>query len=111
MEANSSQGLRKRKVKPTVKEREPGKSKAKTMPKCNQYIGDITDPNVDEFVADNPFLLTGFRIGFHTYWDAARSLFMVHNETMNVWSHLLGAIGFLCTVVYVLVYLQPIALH
>ena len=33
---------------------------------------------------------------------------MLHNETMNVWSHLLGAIAFICTFIYVLVYLQAV---
>ena len=31
------------------------------------YIGDIDDPNLDEFIVDNMFLKTGYRIGFHTY--------------------------------------------
>lgn len=75
------------------------------------YIGDIDDPNIDDFVVDNLYLKTGFRIGMNTYKQAARSLFMVHNETMNIWSHLLGALSFLGVVFYVIVYLQPVSLH
>ena len=36
---------------------------------------------------------------------------MLHNETMNVWSHLLGALLFLLAVVYICVYLKPTSLH
>mmetsp|Transcript_27327 Transcript_27327/g.36566 ORF Transcript_27327/g.36566 Transcript_27327/m.36566 type:complete len:104 (+) Transcript_27327:297-608(+) len=42
---------------------------------------------------------------------AASSIFMLHNESMNIWSHLLGALGFLSLVFYVLIYLQPTSLH
>jgi len=36
---------------------------------------------------------------------------MVHSETMNVWTHLIGALLFLAMVPYVLVYLTPSSLH
>ena len=48
---------------------------------------------------------------FHTYWEAARSLFMIHNETLNVWSHLIGALFFASMIFYVLIYLHPTSLH
>ena len=60
---------------------------------------------------DNPHLKTGFRVCFHTYYDCARSLFMLHNETMNVWSHLIGASIFVFMAFYVLIYLKPTSLH
>lgn len=41
----------------------------------------------------SPFILTGYRV--HFSWRLClRSLFHVHNETGNVWTHLLGAIAF-----------------
>ena len=54
---------------------------------------------------------TGYRIGFHSYKDAARSIFMIHNETMNIWTHFLGALGFVCVVFYVIIYMQPVSLR
>ena len=36
---------------------------------------------------------------------------MCHNETINVWSHLIGSIVFIGMVFYVLVFLPPTSLH
>ena len=60
---------------------------------------------------DNIFLKTAYRIHFHTWWDCLRSLFMLHNETMNVWSHLIGAIMFFSSIFYVIFYVQPTSVH
>ena len=75
------------------------------------YIGDVDDPNLEEYIKDNPYMRKGYRIGFSTYGDAANSFFMLHNESLNVWSHFLGAIFFLLAAVYVCVYLKPTSLH
>ena len=79
--------------------------------KIEPYIGNLDDPNLDDFVKDNKHIKTGYRICFHTYWEAARTLFMIHNETLNVWSHLIGALFFSFLVFYVLIYLHPTSLH
>lgn len=44
---------------------------------------------------DNSFLLTGYRATSNSYISSIRSLFYLHNESVNIWSHLLGAILFL----------------
>ena len=36
---------------------------------------------------------------------------MLHNETLNVWSHLIGALLCIAMGFYVLIYLQPTSLH
>ena len=75
------------------------------------YIGEQGDPNIDDFMNDNAYMMTGFRIGFHTYRQAARSIFMIHNETMDIWTHMIGSITFICVVFYVIFYLQPVNLQ
>ena len=50
-------------------------------------IGHINE--APHFVQDNEFLLYGYRINFFTGKKICRSLFMCHNETVNVWSHIL----------------------
>ena len=55
----------------------------------------------------NPYILTGYRINFTTPIRAIKSILMLHNESFNVWSHLVGTIGFLLMLFYVLAYLQP----
>jgi len=42
----------------------------------------------------NEYIKTGYRINFNSYWKLTKSLFMLHNETINVWTHLLGLIIF-----------------
>ena len=68
------------------------------------YIGNIED--VHEYHADNEFILKGYRIHFLTVPRILKSLFMVHNESFNIWSHLLGFL----TAVFLLIF-SLITLH
>ncbi|KAI6611016.1 hypothetical protein MCOR07_010552 [Pyricularia oryzae] len=40
---------------------------------------------------DNEFILTGYRRASFSFITSARSILQIHNETANIWSHLLGA--------------------
>jgi len=44
------------------------------------------------FAVNNPYILTGFRPE-QTFTEALASLFALHNETLNVWTHLLSFIA------------------
>jgi predicted membrane channel-forming protein YqfA (hemolysin III family) len=44
-------------------------------------------------------ILRGYRIGL-SMKETILSLFALHNETMNVWTHLVGSLYFLCTLLY-----------
>jgi adiponectin receptor len=55
-----------------------------------------------EILRDNECLRTGYRCEFNTWADIWKSLFMWHNETVNVWSHMLGCIGFIIAVFVVI---------
>lgn len=48
----------------------------------------------------NKYILSGYRINHRTYSDAIWSLFTVHNESVNVWSHFLGAKLFIAIIIY-----------
>lgn len=52
-----------------------------------------------DFLRDNEFIEKGYRLNFSTTRKIIKSLFMVHNELFNVWSHLLGALIFLLLLV------------
>lgn len=52
------------------------------------------------FLQDNEFILRGYRIGFNSRPKILKSLFLLHNETVNVWSHLIGVIVFLGLLIY-----------
>ena len=44
--------------------------------------------------AKNDHIVQGYRHNY-SYWQASRSLFQLHNETLNVWTHLIGIFIFL----------------
>jgi predicted membrane channel-forming protein YqfA (hemolysin III family) len=48
----------------------------------------------------NRFILSGYRLNHSTYSDTIWSLFTVHNESVNVWSHVLGAKLFIGMIIY-----------
>ena len=57
----------------------------------------------------NKYIETGYRIGYNTYYKAFMSLFELHNETGNVWSHIIGALIFMCFLLYVFFYMSPVS--
>jgi len=69
------------------------------------FIG--TWEEAPQFLRDNEFVKKGYRINFNSVKRIVRSLFMLHNESMNVWSHLLGVLLFVCLVGYVAIWIRP----
>jgi adiponectin receptor len=66
---------------------------------------------IPEWMTDNKFILHGYRAGY-TMKMCVRSLFSLHNETMNVWTHLLGFLFFAAFGVAMFLYvLSPVWLH
>jgi adiponectin receptor len=61
--------------------------------KISAFIGGMTE--APDHLVDNEFIHRGYRIGYHySIRSILRSLFQFHNESVNVWSHLLGMIFF-----------------
>lgn len=56
---------------------------------------------------DNAFILSGYRQSRASYAHALRSLFYLHNESVNIWSHLLGALTAVASAVYAWSAVQP----
>ena len=46
--------------------------------------------NLPEYLADNEYIQAYYRVDY-SIKDGVKSLFRVHNETGNIWTHLLGA--------------------
>ncbi|XKL65198.1 hypothetical protein PGB90_005284 [Kerria lacca] len=55
-----------------------------------------------QWLQDNDFLHTGHRPPLNSFWACFQSIFRVHTETVNIWTHLLGCIGFMGIAVYFL---------
>ncbi len=56
---------------------------------------------------DNQHITHGYRIGFDSPRKIFRSLFMVHNESVNIWTHFLPALILICFTIYMLVFVGP----
>ncbi|KAF9101934.1 hypothetical protein BGX29_005132 [Mortierella sp. GBA35] len=59
--------------------------------------------DLPHWMQDNPAIWTGYRRPTFSYKKCAASLGFLHNESVNVWSHLLGAIACIAVVPYVYV--------
>lgn len=53
-----------------------------------------------KFLQDNEFIKRGYVINCTSFKKALKCLFICHNETMNTWSHLLGAVVFIFFIFY-----------
>ena len=62
-------------------------------PRDIPYIG--TQKEAPEWMRYNEFILYGYRINFTTKWRAFKSLFILNNQSFNVWSHFGAAIFFI----------------
>ncbi|TNN12634.1 Adiponectin receptor protein isoform 3 [Schistosoma japonicum] len=54
------------------------------------------------WLKDNDLLLHGHRPQLNTVWACVKSVFRLHTETGNIWTHLLGFFGFAIILVFVL---------
>jgi adiponectin receptor len=52
--------------------------------------------SLPEWLKDNEFLLRGHRVPTNSFRACFKSIFKIHTETGNIWTHLLGMIAFLC---------------
>ena len=58
------------------------------------------------WLIDNAFLLKGYRVGFDRKRDLFRSLFMRHNELLNIWTHLIGGLISIAVLYYVILHMD-----
>mmetsp|Transcript_557 Transcript_557/g.555 ORF Transcript_557/g.555 Transcript_557/m.555 type:complete len:171 (+) Transcript_557:12-524(+) len=63
------------------------------------YLG--TYDEAPDYIKKCKYILTGYRINFNSFKVALRSLFMIHNETTNIWSHLFGVFLYIFLVIYI----------
>ncbi|KAF0689131.1 Aste57867_19403 [Aphanomyces stellatus] len=58
------------------------------------------------YLADNTFIHHGYRINY-SLKECVLSLFEMHNETLNVWTHMIGSLIFVSLLVYLVVRMDP----
>ena len=57
-----------------------------------------------EWYRDNKYIRKGYRGWNRSCIYYIKSIFKWHNETLNIWSHLLGAIIFILLAIYTFIY-------
>lgn len=60
----------------------------------------LTIEHAPDWLVDNKYIIYGYRVDFTKKTDLLKSLFMKHNELMNIWTHLIGGIVFVGLVFY-----------
>ena len=63
------------------------------MSKPGYFLSHIDEAPI--WCVENRYLLTGYRNGCHSFDKTLKTLFRKHNETMNIWTHLIGMIFFI----------------
>ncbi len=80
--------------------------------KDKEFNNNDSEPQVGKFheaphfLRDNEFIHSGYRINFDSYWKIFKSLFVLHNEFVNVWSHILGALFVVILILYTTFYIK-----
>jgi adiponectin receptor len=55
------------------------------------------------YLADNSYIHGGYRLHY-SFRDCFYSLFELHNETLNVWTHMVGSLIFVSLLIYLIAY-------
>ena len=58
-----------------------------------------------KYIQDNEYIKRGYLLNCNTFKKTLRSLLMLHNESVNVWSHLIGAIFFFFLIWYTTIFI------
>lgn len=53
----------------------------------------LTWDEIESWQQHNPYIVTAYRPSTNSYLKSARSISQIHNQTVNIWSHLLGAVA------------------
>lgn len=81
----------------------------KYIKKSNQIIGTYND--APDFIKDNEYIKRGYRVNCDSVKKVTKSLFYLHNESVNVWSHLLGVITVIILIVYTAIFITSYNIH
>ena len=69
------------------------------------FVGTVCD--APHHLVDNEYIRHGYRIGYDNSMVAIfKSLFHLHNEFVNVWSHFCGMLLFVGLIIYTLFFLN-----
>jgi len=73
---------------------------------AEQFVKKVWEWNVTHFkslpewLQDNDFVCSGYRPPLPSFYECFKSIFRVHTETGNIWTHMLGCVAFLFMAIY-----------
>jgi len=67
-------------------------------------IGKYND--APDYLKDNEFIRNGYLINCHSLKLVLRSLFVCSNETVNIWSHLIGCFISILLIIYTIIFIR-----
>eukprot|EP00347_Sterkiella_histriomuscorum_P011423 403372512 len=76
--------------------------------KCEGFIGSFDQ--AAEFQKDK-WIKRGYRVNFQNKRSLIKTFFMLHNETVNIWTHAIGMTTFLFIIVHTYLTYAPPGLH
>lgn len=71
----------------------------------NKNVSIVSYDEAPDFQKDNEYIKGGYLINCNTPIRLTKSLFMLHNETINIWTHLLGVILVIIFIIYTAIYI------
>ena len=74
----------------------------------NEKIKIVNYHDANSYIKDSPFIRRGYLLNCNTIPKVLKSLFMLHNETINIWSHLIASILVICLIIYTILKINSI---
>ena len=86
------------------KEKKETKQKLKESLRDKIIIGSYSE--APDYLKDNEFIKSGYLINCNSFKLVLRSLFVCSNETINIWSHLIGCIISVLLIIFIAFFIQ-----
>ena len=74
---------------------------AKRKPRCDGLLEEVPS-----WQRDGEYIKTGYRVDYESGCEVASTLCRCHNESTNIWTHLIGAIVALALGIFILAYFR-----
>jgi adiponectin receptor len=86
------------------KEKKETKQKLKESLRDKIIIGSYSE--APDYLKDNEYIKSGYLINCNSFKLVLRSLFVFSNETINIWSHLIGCIISVLLIIFIAFFIQ-----
>ena len=82
-----------------------GRRPLETRSRGRKHYNHIKFEEVPSWISDNEFILSHHRPELNSFKECLRSIFGLHSETGNIWTHLLGLLSFV--IIAIVFYIKP----